>query len=139
MLCPKLKLDYGVVKHTGLKPGSKAAHFCKRCFKLVGDKLRVCLKNGYWSGKPPVCKSKFLAVVIALTLIVYLFIIIVIDCGLPPKPDYGSVSYKSTKCGSKAYYSCDYGYLLTGGSSVRKCQPNGYWSGKTPKCLRRKY
>ena len=57
-LCPKLRLDYGVVKHTGFKPGDTAFHKCNKCFKLVGDKVRYCQKNGYWSGKPPVCKSK---------------------------------------------------------------------------------
>ena len=56
--CPKLDLDYGFVKHSGFKPGSKASHFCNRGFKLNGDKVRVCQKNGYWSGKPPVCESK---------------------------------------------------------------------------------
>lgn len=62
----------------------------------------------------------------------------VIDCGKPPEPDYGSVSFKSTTCGSKAFHSCNKGHILRG-SRVRVCQLNGYWSGKTPKCLPRKY
>lgn len=55
--CPKLKLPYGYVKHWGYSYGKKAVHYCDKCYKLYGDRVRVC-KYGYWSGKKPVCKRK---------------------------------------------------------------------------------
>ena len=59
--CPRLDdPDNGDVKHTGLTPGSKAIHSCDRGFVLKGNKIRICQKNGYWTGKPPVCKSELL-------------------------------------------------------------------------------
>ena len=50
--------------------------------------------------------------------------------------DYGKVEHDGTHVGAKATYTCDYGYKLVG-YSVRKCQYNGYWSGKEPKCHRK--
>ena len=58
--CPKLSLYYGYVKHYGYTHGSKAYHYCNSCYKLYGDRVRVC-KYGYWSGKAPVCKGELVA------------------------------------------------------------------------------
>ena len=58
--CPELDdPDYGNVKHTGFTPWSKAIHSCDPGFVLKGDRIRICQKNGKWSGEPPVCKSEF--------------------------------------------------------------------------------
>lgn len=139
-LCPKLRLDYGFVKHTGFKPGDQALHFCNKCFKLVGDKVRYCQKNGYWTGKPPVCKSKCYIWSLNLIMRCFSLLFAVIDCGKPPRPDYGKVIFRSTKCGSKAVHVCNRRFVLVG-DKFRKCLTNGYWSGKTPKCvpIKKKY
>ncbi len=39
-----------------------------------------------------------------------------------------------TTVGSTASYTCDQGFFLTNGDSVRQCQPNGQWSGNEPTC-----
>ena len=50
-------LDYGVVKHEGVYVGHAATYTCAYGYKLVGESVRKCLYNGYWSGKAPVCKK----------------------------------------------------------------------------------
>ena len=47
--------DYGKVEHTGIYPGNKAKFSCNYGYKLVGDEVRTCLYNGYWSGSQPKC------------------------------------------------------------------------------------
>ena len=43
---------------TGNKPGSTAHYYCNKGLKVVGDVVRKCLYNGYWSGEEPECKRK---------------------------------------------------------------------------------
>ena len=59
ILCPDLTdPEYGRVNQTSNKPGSTAHYECDYGFKLVGDRYRECLYNGYWEGNEPVCKRK---------------------------------------------------------------------------------
>ena len=51
--------------------------------------------------------------------------------------EYGKVDHKGVNVGDKANYSCDYGYKLVG-TRTRKCLYDGNWSGKEPKCKKRK-
>ena len=61
MKCPKLDdPENGNVKLTGRKPGDKAVHTCDRGFVLKGDRIRICQKNGNWSGVVPECKSEII-------------------------------------------------------------------------------
>ena len=60
-----------------------------------------------------------------------------VGCKYLEDPDYGKVEHGGTHPGAKATYSCDYGYKLVG-NRVRRCQKNGYWSGRDPKCINSK-
>ena len=58
--CPKLDdPENGEVKITSLKPGGKAIYSCDTGYELEGyTTIRICQKNGQWSGKAPVCARK---------------------------------------------------------------------------------
>ena len=58
-------------------------------------------------------------------------------CVYLDRPEYGKVELEGTHVRARATYSCDYGYKLVG-DSVRRCQYNGYWSGKEPVCKKSK-
>lgn len=49
---------------------------------------------------------------------------------------YGDVKQKGNKPGNTAHYSCKKGFKLVG-DAWRKCEYNGYWSGKEPVCKSR--
>lgn len=64
----------------------------------------------------------------------YFFVIaLAIDCGPLPVPQNGSLLGKMTVYPSILQFSCDEGFTLHG-SSYRKCQTNGAWSGNSSFC-----
>ena len=119
------------MKLTGRKPGSIARYMCDKHSKLIGDNVRKCLYNGYWSGKEPVCKRKHITRIASFILNISLFIAIL--CPPLDDPPYGSVKLTGRKPGSIARYECDK-HLKLVGDATRKCLYNGYWSGKEPVC-----
>ena len=55
---------------------------------------------------------------------------------LPPLTN-GAIVYSSpTQEGTTATHSCDSGYVLSGGT-VRTCQSDGIWSGRSIVCQRK--
>ena len=52
-------MERGSVKLTGKNDGDLAVFECEKDYLLTGAILRECLADGSWSGKLPVCKSKF--------------------------------------------------------------------------------
>ena len=50
--------------------------------------------------------------------------------------DNGAVDDGDNLPGTKAMYTCNYGYILVG-SSKRLCQDNGTWAGTEPVCKRK--
>ena len=142
--CHRLSdLDYGVVKHEGVYVGHKATYTCNHGYKLVGESVRKCLYNGYWSGVAPVCrKSKlnnhsFLFENYNLNHAILLIPSSKVQCDYLDDLEYGVIEHEGVYVGDKATYTCDYGYKLVG-QSIRKCQYNGYWSGEAPKCEKSK-
>ncbi|XP_064382164.1 sushi, von Willebrand factor type A, EGF and pentraxin domain-containing protein 1-like isoform X2 [Halichondria panicea] len=113
--CPDL-IDprYGDVDVTGNTPGSKATYTCGRRFTLVGSSTAKCQFNGKWSSVPPVCKPIF--------------------CPKLTPPAYGAVNDGNNRAGTKAVYTCNDGFEISGQSS-RKCQLDSTWSGKAPTCI----
>ena len=58
-----------------------------------------------------------------------------VRCPDLPDPVDGSVELRSgTEVGSIAVYSCNEGFVLFGGFSIRQCGSDGMWSGKAPVC-----
>ncbi|XP_062522001.1 sushi, von Willebrand factor type A, EGF and pentraxin domain-containing protein 1-like [Corticium candelabrum] len=103
--CPKLSNPtYGWVKIVG----NKAQYGCRYGYNLVGSTYRYC-HYGKWAGVAPKCVRR---------------------CPRLYNPPYGSVSV----FGSKASYSCRYGYKLIG-LKYRYCK-NGVWGGAAPKCIK---
>ena len=56
------------------------------------------------------------------------------DCGNLTDIDNGYISYSSTLYSSVATYTCDRGYYISAGDSVRTCEHGGTWSGQQPTC-----
>ena len=50
---------YGFVRTSGTRVGCFAKHFCFRGFRLVGNFIRICQRNGHWSGRKPVCRKMY--------------------------------------------------------------------------------
>ena len=103
----------GTVSVASTAFGGTATYSCATGYTLAGSAARVCLETGFWSGAAPVCPP--------------------VDCGAPPSPSNGSVSFGSTTYTAVASYSCDAGFSLSG-SATRTCQSSATWSGSTPTC-----
>ncbi len=137
--CPKLDdPENGDVKITSLKPGGKAIYSCDKGYELEGyNTIRICQKNGQWSGKAPICARKSMLTDLHKNLYPCF---IAIDCGPPPQPDInGQVQYTGTLLGDTATYTCNEGYELEGGVDevTIECLNTGDWSGPAPECNRK--
>ena len=57
------------------------------------------------------------------------------DCGNVTSIENGNVTYDSgTLFGDRVNYTCNTGYVLTGGNATRECNSTGAWSGTDPTC-----
>lgn len=104
------------IKGTNFDVGSKISYHCPEGHKLVGERIRSCGTEGFWSGLAPSCKY--------------------IDCGpLPPLP-HGAVALalSRTTYGANATYTCHENYTLIG-RERRTCDGEGMWSEDEPQCL----
>ncbi|XP_067016814.1 sushi, von Willebrand factor type A, EGF and pentraxin domain-containing protein 1-like isoform X7 [Acropora muricata] len=89
---------------------------CDEGFILRGTNRRKCEADKTWSGGSTFCEA--------------------IDCGKPTVPDDGSVAGVSTRYPHTITFACAVGYENEG-SSVRRCQANGTWSGIEAICKRK--
>jgi CUB/sushi domain-containing protein len=114
-VCPALvKPAYGNSPKVVLDSSVAAVYSCIYGYRLVGDRVRYCVKQEYsdyyyWTGSMPTC---------------------VRDCPAPASPSKGRVVVK----GGNAMYFCDRGYVLDG-SSLRACK-DGSWTDGAPKCVK---
>ena len=111
---------------------SRAAYSCNNGFLLVGQTTRVCQRNGEWSGKAPVCKSKLKYDIQWFMRSCFLH---ADQCPNLRHPENGLVRFGSQgrSVGAEVWYSCNSGYILTGTES-RECQRDLTWSGESPIC-----
>nr|XP_028567204.1 sushi, von Willebrand factor type A, EGF and pentraxin domain-containing protein 1 [Podarcis muralis] len=86
---------------------------CKEGFVLEGDQRRVCLADGRWSGRSPLCR--------------------IIQCAEPPALRHRQTSGSEFGFGKKIEHRCDEGYVLRG-ASIRICQADGNWDREAPFC-----
>ena len=57
-MCPDLSdPENGEVTVNGHRTDHTAVYSCNDGFKLVGHKIRTCLRISRWSGEEPVCRS----------------------------------------------------------------------------------
>ena len=56
-----------------------------------------------------------------------------VDCGRLRSPENGQVMIVTTRFGGVAKYSCNDGFGLRG-VSIRRCGPDGEWTGREPIC-----
>lgn len=60
-------------------------------------------------------------------------LVAVVVCPQPQTPANGETIYRDTRVGHEVEYVCHHGHLLVG-QQVRKCTPEGVWSGRQPFC-----
>ncbi|XP_053375875.1 furin-like isoform X2 [Mercenaria mercenaria] len=93
-----------------------ANYTCHEGFSIrYGDETRICSEEGEWTGIKPTCSRV---------------------CRQPESPEYGHVYFINTFVDSKAIFTCNSGYTLTGGDAEIVCGSDGKWSSGEPVCLK---
>ena len=101
----------------GVYEGNATVDFeCDFGRNLVGSSVGTCLSNGSWSVASPEC--------------------LLVDCGELVAPANGDRIGDLTTFDSVVEFRCDDGYELVG-SSQRRCQVNGTWTGTETTCRRK--
>ncbi|MCI4391222.1 hypothetical protein PGIGA_G00131640 [Pangasianodon gigas] len=108
--------EYGSLNASlGFKVGSTVRFQCQSGHLLLGSTTRTCQTDLTWSGTQPECIPH--------------------SCKQPRSPPHATVvGMDVPSLGYMLVYSCQPGFLLTGGSEHRVCRPDGSWSGKVPVC-----
>ena len=57
---PSGHISYQTVDTTVVQPGDVAHYSCDTLYKIQGDIVRICLRNGTWSGEEPFCIGRCL-------------------------------------------------------------------------------
>ncbi|OWK58649.1 CUB and sushi domain-containing protein 1 [Lonchura striata] len=95
--------------------GATAIFSCNTGYTLVGSRVRECMANGLWSGAEVRCLAG--------------------HCGVPSPIVNGQINGENYNYRGSVVYQCQPGFRLIG-MSVRICQQDHRWSGKTPVCVR---
>ncbi|KAL7840124.1 hypothetical protein AOLI_G00254470 [Acnodon oligacanthus] len=108
--------EYGSLNASlGFKVGSTVRFHCQTGHLLLGSTTRTCQPDLTWSGSQPECIPH--------------------SCKQPRSPPHANVLGMDLPAfGYTLLYSCQPGYILTGGSEHRVCRPDGSWTGKVPVC-----
>ncbi|EDL30240.1 mCG115553, partial [Mus musculus] len=94
--------------------GATAIFSCNSGYTLVGSRVRECMANGLWSGSEVRCLAG--------------------HCGTPEPIVNGHINGENFNYRGSVVYQCRAGFRLIG-MSVRICQQDHHWSGKTPFCV----
>ncbi|KAM6428144.1 CUB and sushi domain-containing protein 2 isoform 3-T4 [Liasis olivaceus] len=94
--------------------GATAIFSCNSGYTLVGSRVRECMANGLWSGLEVTCLAG--------------------HCGEPGSIVNGQINGENYNYRGSVVYQCNPGFRLIG-MSVRICQQDHRWSGKTPVCV----
>ncbi|KAK6627548.1 hypothetical protein RUM44_010026 [Polyplax serrata] len=114
--CDEPERQVGMVVHvTSRRVGGVAHYSCSPGQNMEGNKTRVCLQKGIWSGHIPLCIS--------------------VDCKHPGSIENGRVIVMNgtTTYNSAVEYHCVPQYERVG-PYLRKCMEDGTWSGEEPRC-----
>ncbi|XP_054481303.1 complement factor B-like [Anoplopoma fimbria] len=120
--CP----DPNVMQYGSVNPpeeryfvGNETTYDCYSGYTLRGSSKRVCLPNGKWSGRTPICSHDSGD-----------------NCADPGIPAGASRTGDIFGIDDRVKYSCN-GNLFLVGSKERVCQENGQWTGREPACYYR--
>ncbi|XP_072466207.1 CUB and sushi domain-containing protein 2 isoform X2 [Notamacropus eugenii] len=94
--------------------GATAIFSCNSGYTLVGSRVRECMANGLWSSSEVRCLAG--------------------HCGTPELIVNGQINGENYSYRGSVVYQCNPGFRLIG-MSVRICQQDHRWSGKTPFCV----
>ncbi|KAH7979507.1 hypothetical protein HPB49_009671 [Dermacentor silvarum] len=86
---------------------------CNKGYRMIGDANLYCQSDGTWNKAKPECQ--------------------IVDCGPLDDIADGAVRLFGTEYGSKAEFTCNEGFKLTG-TSTRTCDADGQWSDESPRC-----
>ncbi|KAH7982002.1 hypothetical protein HPB52_002584 [Rhipicephalus sanguineus] len=86
---------------------------CNKGYRMIGDAQLYCQSDGTWNSVKPECQ--------------------IVDCGPLDGIANGTVQLHSTQYGSKAEFTCNNGFKLTG-TSTRTCDADGQWTDESPHC-----
>ncbi|XP_043938591.1 inactive serine protease PAMR1 isoform X2 [Protopterus annectens] len=136
--CPELSIPENgyleIMEGTGLITNDQATvgtviqFTCNNSYVLTGSKQRMCLQDGQWTGKQPVCdkvpEEKFE------------------NCPVPVIPVHGYMEVLNgtgnimngfATFGSVIQFACNNSYTLVG-NEQSICQKDGQWTSKQPIC-----
>ncbi|XP_064386678.1 E-selectin-like [Halichondria panicea] len=111
-------LNNGIVSYNDLTLGldTVATYTCDTGYTLNGvTTTRTCGSDGVWSGADPIAACSDLTLTNGDII-------------------YSAGSPNNRPIFSGATYSCNPGYTLTGGSTIRVCVSGGRWSGSASTC-----
>ncbi|XP_031645143.1 LOW QUALITY PROTEIN: CUB and sushi domain-containing protein 1 [Oncorhynchus kisutch] len=94
--------------------GATAIFSCNTGYTLVGSRVRECMSNGLWSGSQVQCFAG--------------------HCGTPEPIVNGQIIGENYNYRGSVVYQCNPGFRLIG-VSVRICEQDHRWSGRTPVCV----
>uniref|UniRef100_A0A6Q2X998 CUB and Sushi multiple domains 2 n=1 Tax=Esox lucius TaxID=8010 RepID=A0A6Q2X998_ESOLU len=94
--------------------GATAIFSCNTGYTLVGSRVRECMSNGLWSGSQVQCLAG--------------------HCGTPDPIVNGQIIGENYNYRGSVVYQCNPGFRLIG-VSVRICEQDHRWSGRTPVCV----
>uniref|UniRef100_A0AAQ4RB48 CUB and Sushi multiple domains 2 n=1 Tax=Gasterosteus aculeatus aculeatus TaxID=481459 RepID=A0AAQ4RB48_GASAC len=94
--------------------GATAIFSCNTGYTLVGSRVRECMSNGLWSGTQVQCLAG--------------------HCGTPEPIVNGQINGENYNYRGSVVYQCNPGFRLIG-VSVRICEQDHRWSGRTPVCV----
>uniref|UniRef100_A0A8C2E6P3 CUB and Sushi multiple domains 2 n=1 Tax=Cyprinus carpio TaxID=7962 RepID=A0A8C2E6P3_CYPCA len=104
--------------------GATAIFSCNTGYTLVGSRVRECMSNGLWSGAEVQCLGDIYDV----------FFSTAGHCGTPEPIVNGQIIGENYNYRGSVVYQCNPGFRLIG-VSVRICEQDHRWSGKTPVCV----
>lgn len=129
--------------------GATAIFSCNTGYTLVGSRVRECMSNGLWSGAEVQCLGESLYFRYGTPSLIrenvplcspnehlLYFFSTAGHCGTPEPIVNGQIIGENYNYRGSVVYQCNPGFRLIG-VSVRICEQDHRWSGKTPVCVRK--